>query len=69
MSLLAPGQVLGAGRCENIAREDIRHLIAGGAEMKDFEQELAKISGCEVTAPLCWGLKLAADPILSGNGC
>lgn len=44
-TFLALGQVIGSGTRESLAGEDIRRLMAGGAEMKDLEQELANITG------------------------
>ena len=40
---LALGQVIGHGTKAELEGADIRRLMAGGAEMKDLEQELAKI--------------------------
>ena len=42
-TFLALGQVIGAGTRESLAGEDIRRLMAGGAEMGDLEKELAEI--------------------------
>ena len=42
-TFLALGQVIGHGTKAELEGADIRRLIAGGAEMKDLEQELAKI--------------------------
>jgi len=42
-TFLALGQVIGAGTRDSLAGEDIRRLMAGGAEIKDLEQELAAI--------------------------
>jgi simple sugar transport system ATP-binding protein len=36
--------VIGAGTAESLAGEDIRKLMAGGAEMADLEQELENIT-------------------------
>ena len=37
------GKVIGAGTKKELAGEDIRRLMAGGAEMADLEQELSAI--------------------------
>ena len=42
-TFLALGQVIGHGTKAELEGADIRRLMAGGAEMKDVEQELAKI--------------------------
>lgn len=42
-TFLALGEVIGKGTKEELAGADIRHLMAGGVEIKDLEQELAKI--------------------------
>ena len=42
-TFLALGQVIGSGPKSEIESQDIRRLMAGGAEMKDLEQELAQI--------------------------
>ena len=42
-TFLALGQVIGHGTKAELEGADIRRLMAGGAEMKDLEQELAKI--------------------------
>ncbi|MEO9825208.1 MAG: ATP-binding cassette domain-containing protein [Paracoccaceae bacterium] len=42
-TFLALGQVIGAGPKVEIESQDIRKLMAGGAEMADLEQELANI--------------------------
>ena len=42
-TFLALGKVIGAGTKKELAGEDIRRLMAGGAEIKDLEQELAAI--------------------------
>lgn len=42
-TFLALGQVIGQGTRESLAGEDIRRLMAGGAEMKDLESELANV--------------------------
>lgn len=42
-TFLALGQVIGRGTKAELAGEDIRRLMAGGAEMKDLAQELATI--------------------------
>jgi simple sugar transport system ATP-binding protein len=43
-TFLALGKVIGAGTAESLAGEDIRKLMAGGAEMADLEQELENIT-------------------------
>ena len=42
-TFLALGQVIGKGTKAELEGSDIRRLMAGGAEIKDLEQELAKI--------------------------
>ncbi len=42
-TFLALGQVIGSGSKAEIESQDIRRLMAGGAEMKDLEQELANL--------------------------
>ncbi len=42
-TFLSLGEVIGKGTAEDLAGEDIRRLMAGGAEMADLEQELAQI--------------------------
>ncbi len=42
-TFLALGKVIGSGTLQELADEDIRKLMAGGAEMADLEQELAAI--------------------------
>lgn len=42
-TFLALGKVIGAGTKKELAGEDIRRLMAGGAEMADLEQELSAI--------------------------
>ncbi|MEN0087810.1 MAG: ATP-binding cassette domain-containing protein [Pseudomonadota bacterium] len=42
-TVLALGQVIGAGTRESLEGEDIRRLMAGGAEISDLAQELAAI--------------------------
>jgi simple sugar transport system ATP-binding protein len=42
-TFLALGKVIGAGTKKELAGEDIRRLMAGGAEMADLEQELNAI--------------------------
>ncbi len=42
-TFLALGQVIGSGPKDEIERQDIRKLMAGGVEMADLEQELANI--------------------------
>ncbi len=43
LTFLALGEVIGKGTKEDLAGEDIRHLMAGGVEMADLEQEIAAI--------------------------
>lgn len=43
MTFLALGNVIGSGTRDELEGEDIRRLMAGGAEMADLEQELAAI--------------------------
>ena len=43
-TFLALGKVIGSGTRESLSREDIRRLMAGGAEMADLEEELASVS-------------------------
>ena len=43
-TFLALGEVIGKGTRDELAGSDIRHLMAGGVEMADLEQELASIS-------------------------
>jgi len=42
-TFLSLGEVIGAGAREELAGDDIRRLMAGGAEMADLEQELAAV--------------------------
>ncbi|WP_024845704.1 ATP-binding cassette domain-containing protein (plasmid) [Paracoccus sp. TD-10] len=42
-TFLALGEVIGKGSRDELAGEDIRHLMAGGVEMRDLEKELADI--------------------------
>ena len=42
-TFLALGQVIGSGPKAEIEEQDIRRLMAGGAEMKDLEHELSQI--------------------------
>ena len=42
-TFLSLGEVIGRGTHEDLAGEDIRRLMAGGAEIKDLQQELANI--------------------------
>ena len=42
-AFLALGKVIGAGTKKQLAGEDIRRLMAGGAEISDLEQELSVI--------------------------
>ena len=42
-TFLALGQVIGSGPTAEIEAQDIRRLMAGGAEMKDLEHELSQI--------------------------
>lgn len=43
-TFLALGQVIGSGTQEDIKHDDIRRLMAGGAELADLKEELAAIS-------------------------
>lgn len=43
-TFLSLGQVIGRGTKEDLAGEDIRHLMAGGAEMADLEKEIGSIT-------------------------
>ena len=42
-TFLALGEVIGRGTRDELHGEDIRHLMAGGVEMADLEQEIAAI--------------------------
>ena len=42
-TFLALGQVIGAGSKDDLAHDEIRRLMAGGAEIRDLEQELAEV--------------------------
>ncbi|MCQ0987123.1 ATP-binding cassette domain-containing protein [Jiella marina] len=42
-TFLALGEVIGKGTKEELKGKDIRHLMAGGVEMADLEQEIAAI--------------------------
>jgi simple sugar transport system ATP-binding protein len=42
-TFLALGEVIGQGTTDDIAHDQIRHLMAGGAEMADLEQEIRSI--------------------------
>lgn len=42
-TFLALGQVIGQGTQETLSDSEIRRLMAGGAEMRDLEQELATV--------------------------
>lgn len=42
-TFLALGEVIGGGTANELKGADIRHLMAGGVEMADLEQELAAI--------------------------
>lgn len=42
-TFLALGQVIGAGTKADLEHDEIRRLMAGGAEMRDLEQELAEV--------------------------
>ena len=37
------GVVIGAGTADEISNDEMRRLMAGGAEMGDLEQELASV--------------------------
>ena len=43
-TFLSLGEVIGKGTKADLAGEEIRHLMAGGAEMADLEKEIAAIS-------------------------
>ena len=43
-TFLSLGEVIGRGTKADLAHEEIRHLMAGGAEMADLEKEIAAIS-------------------------
>ncbi len=43
-TFLALGEVIGRGTRKELAGEDIRHLMAGGVEVADLEQELSAIA-------------------------
>jgi simple sugar transport system ATP-binding protein len=42
-TFLALGKVIGSGTSDEISNEEMRRLMAGGAEMGDLEQELAEV--------------------------
>jgi simple sugar transport system ATP-binding protein len=42
-TFLALGEVIGKGTKKDLEGKDIRRLMAGGAEIRDLEQELAEI--------------------------
>lgn len=42
-TFLALGKVIGSGRREDLGHDEIRRLMAGGAEIRDLEQELAAV--------------------------
>jgi simple sugar transport system ATP-binding protein len=42
-TFLALGEVIGAGTKDGLAHSEIRRLMAGGAEMRDLEQELSEV--------------------------
>lgn len=42
-TFLALGQVIGSGKRDELAHDEIRRLMAGGAEMADLAQELASV--------------------------
>lgn len=44
-TFLSLGEVIGKGTKADLAGEEIRHLMAGGAEMADLEKEIAAITG------------------------
>lgn len=44
-TFLSLGEVIGRGTKADLAGEEIRHLMAGGAEMADLEKEIAAITG------------------------
>ncbi|AYG61233.1 ATP-binding cassette domain-containing protein [Rhizobium jaguaris] len=43
-TFLSLGKVIGRGTKEDLAGEDIRHLMAGGVEMADLEKEISSIT-------------------------
>ena len=43
-TFLSLGEVIGAGAKSELAHEEIRHLMAGGMEMADLEQEIAAVA-------------------------
>ena len=43
-TFLSLGEVIGAGTKEDLAPEEIRHLMAAGVEMADLEEEIAAVS-------------------------
>ena len=43
-TFLSLGEVIGSGTKQDLAGEEIRHLMAGGAEMADLEKEIAAIT-------------------------
>jgi len=48
-TFLALGEVIGKGTNEDLEGRDIRRLMAGGAEMRDLEKELAEAARLPVT--------------------
>lgn len=42
-TFLSLGEVIGAGTREELANQDIRRLMAGGSELADLKQELARV--------------------------
>jgi simple sugar transport system ATP-binding protein len=49
-TFLSLGEVIGAGTKADLAGQEIRHLMAGGAEIADLEKELAEINTQETRA-------------------
>jgi simple sugar transport system ATP-binding protein len=43
-TFLALGEVIGKGTKQELADADIRHLMAGGAQIRDLEKELADVA-------------------------
>ena len=44
-TFLSLGEVIGRGTRADLEGEDIRHLMAGGAQMADLQREIAAIKG------------------------
>jgi simple sugar transport system ATP-binding protein len=43
-TFLSLGEIIGSGTKADLAHQEIRHLMAGGADMADLQQEIAAIS-------------------------